>query len=622
VAVVAAAYVATAAAGGGYSPQFRAAAALLVWAAVIAGLALGVWPRARIPRRALIAGGGLLAMTVLAGLSMTWAADQGAAFTEAVRTSGYLGLFALVVIASPAGSARLWLVGLAFGLVTVSALALGSRIYPSLFPHQDLATFLPGLLRLSYPLNYWNALGGCMALAVVLLTWLGAHATGRAGRALAVAAGPVPALALYLTSSRGAVVALAVGLGVLLAVGPGRVRLLAGGLLIGAGSALLVALAGTREAFVDGRLDATAAPAQGREMLLALLLVAAGAGALRLAVDRPLARLTVPRGLALAAWSTLAVALVVGVVAADPAKRLNGFKAPPAPSLDSRRFVATHLTSPGGAGRYQFWGAGLDAFRSEPLRGIGAGGYETWWAQHGSLAYFVRDAHSLPVETLAELGVLGLLALLVFLGGAVAGGIAARASHPRAGPVAGAGLALLACGATTAAVEWTWEVPAAFAPLVLVAALLCGPAGRVVAPAAAHKPRFGLGIATLGLAWIAVIAATIALVAEVKLSDSRAAARRGDLKAAASDALAARAVAPWSGTPWLQLALVRERRGDLAGARRAADAAAARDAEDSQVWLVITRLAVRAGDVQGARRALRRARMLNPRSPLFAPTKP
>jgi tetratricopeptide (TPR) repeat protein len=288
--------------------------------------------------------------------------------------------------------------------------------------------------------------------------------------------------------------------------------------------------------------------------------------------------------------------------------------------------VATHLTSSGGAGRYQFWGAALDAFRSEPVRGIGAGGYESWWAQHGSLAYFVRDAHSLPLEVLAELGALGLVALLLFLGGAVAGGLAARAKEPRAGPVAGAGLALLACATTTAGIEWTWELPAAFALLVVVGAVLCGPAvAGPVAPVTArepHEPRFGLGVATLGLAWIAVIAATIALVAEVKLSDSRAAARKGDLKAAASDATAARAVAPWSGAPWLQLALVRERRGDLAGARSAAEEAAERDTDDSRVWLVIARVAVRAGDIEAASRALKRARSLNPRSPLFGPARP
>ena len=52
--------------------------------------------------------------------------------------SCYAGVFALVVVASPARSARSWLAGLAIGLVALSVLALGSRMIPSLFPTQDL----------------------------------------------------------------------------------------------------------------------------------------------------------------------------------------------------------------------------------------------------------------------------------------------------------------------------------------------------------------------------------------------------------------------------------------------------------------------------------------------------
>lgn len=613
-ALVALAWLATAAAGGGYSSEFRAGAALAVWAAVIVGLGLGFWPRARVPRAALVAGGGLLAFTLLTALSMAWAADQGQAFSEAVRAAAYLGLFVLVVLASPAGGGRGWLAGLALGLLAVSVLALGSRVEPSLFPEQQLAEFLPGLTRLSYPLNYWNALGACMALALVLLAWFGGHGESRAGRALAVAATPFPALVLYLTSSRGAVVALAVGLAALLALGPGRARMLAGALLAGAGGALLIVLAESRQAFVDGRVEAAGAAAEGREMLLAVVLVGAVLAAVRLALDRPLDGMVVPRAIALAGAGAVAVALVLGIVAADPAERLDRFNDPPETEVTTRGFVADHLTSSAGAGRYQFWGSALDAFESEPVRGIGAGGYEAWWARHGSLRYFIRDAHSLFAETLAELGLLGLVALLVFLGGSVAAGLAARRAPPLAAP-AGAALAVLACATASAAVDWTWEVPAAFGPLVVAAALLAGPA--TAAGEHDRESRFGLGVATLGLAWVAAIAATVALATEAKLDDSREAVRSGELDQAASDAAAARALSPWSGVPSLQLALVRERRGDLDGARRAAGEAADRDEEDWRVWLVVARLALRDGDVPEARRALRRARTLNPRSPIF-----
>jgi O-antigen ligase/polysaccharide polymerase Wzy-like membrane protein len=614
---VAAAYVALAAAGGGYKSELRAGAAILVWWAVIVGLSFGVWPRVRIPGWALLAGGALLALTVLSGLSIGWASDDGAASAEAVRAVGYLGLFVLVVVASPAGSARLWLAGLAVGLVAVAALALGSRIQPSAFPEQDLVTLLPSVsTRLSYPLNYWNGLAACMAAAIVLLAWLGGHARGAVERALAVAALPVPALALFLTSSRGGVVALTAGLLVLLAAGPARARMLVGGILGGAGATALIALANAREAFVDGRIDAGDAASQGHEMLLAILLVVAGVGALRLAADRPLARLAVPRPLTVAAGAAVAIAAIAAIAAADPAARLDEFKHPPDAPAPARGFVTRHLASAEGSGRYQFWESGLDAFASQPVRGVGAGGYESWWAEHGSIAYHIRDAHSLFVEVLAELGILGLLALLCFLGAAAAGGIAARRREPRAGPAAAGALALLACATASAAIDWTWELPAAFVPLIVAAAMLAGPAlGRDCDDGA---PRFGLGFATLVVAWLAVVASAIVLVGETKLADSREAVRRDDLQDAASDARAAQAIQPWSSAPYLQLALVRERSGDLTRAREAARDAVRHDSDDWRVWLVVTRLAVRDGDVAAARTALRQARRLNPRSPLFA----
>ena len=609
-------------AGGGYSAEFRAGASLLVWWAVIAGLAFGVLPRARVPGRALVAGGGLLALAVLALLSIGWASDDGAAFAEAVRASGYLGAFTLVVLASPAGSARSWLGGLAIGLVVVAALALGSRIEPSAFPEQDLSRLLPSVAtRLSYPLNYWNGLGACMAAAIVLLVWLGAHARTRTARALSVAALPAPGLALFLTSSRGGVVALAVGLVVLLVAAPARARAFAGGLIGGLAAGLVILVADAREAFVDARVEEAGASGEAYEVLAALLLAAAAAGALRLAVDGQLGRLTVPRAATVATAAVVVVGGLATLAAVDVGERYDRFKEPPEEAGPARGFVTRHLTSAEGSGRYQFWETGLDAFQEEPLRGIGAGGYEAWWAQNGSLAYYIRDAHSMVVEVLAELGLLGLLALITFVAGAAAGGVAGRASDPRAGPVvAGGAAALLACGTTSMAIDWTWEVPAAFLVVVLAAAVLAGPAlGAAPDPA---RSRFGLGLATLGLGWLAVIAAGIALVTEVKLGDSREAARDRDYAAAADDAADARAVQPWAGAPRLQQALVRERRGDLAGARRAALDAVERDGDDWRVWLVLARISVRAGDVPAARDAARRARVLNPRSPIFSQTSP
>ena len=109
---------------------------------------------------------------------------------------------------------------------------------------------------------------------------------------------------------------------------------------------------------------------------------------------------------------------IAAIAAADPAERLRTFKQPPAESSTSGDAILSHLVSVGGSGRWQFWDAAVDAWQKKPVLGHGAGSYEAWWARHGSLAVFVRDAHSLYLETLAELGALG-LALLVAAAAAV-----------------------------------------------------------------------------------------------------------------------------------------------------------------------------------------------------------
>ena len=54
------------------------------------------------------------------------------------------------------------------------------------------------------------------------------------------------------------------------------------------------------------------------------------------------------------------------------------------------------------------WPVALDEFRESPLVGIGAGSFEYWWYEKRPSTRIVRDAHSVYLESLAELGLLGL----------------------------------------------------------------------------------------------------------------------------------------------------------------------------------------------------------------------
>ena len=114
---------------------------------------------------------------------MGWGVDDGGAFDETMRAAGYAGVFALAAVAPPGPQRRVWLAGLAIGVVAVSVLALGSRMIPSLFPTQDVVQALPEARgRLSYPLGYWNGLGALLALGSALLLCDGRARAHRAGQ--------------------------------------------------------------------------------------------------------------------------------------------------------------------------------------------------------------------------------------------------------------------------------------------------------------------------------------------------------------------------------------------------------------------------------------------------------
>jgi tetratricopeptide (TPR) repeat protein len=311
------------------------------------------------------------------------------------------------------------------------------------------------------------------------------------------------------------------------------------------------------------------------------------------------------------------VALAVAGVALAGSGRLDRFTATPSLTAQPQHgSVTSHFASSSGSGRYQFWKAAWKAFEQEPAHGIGAGAFESWWTRTRTIDFVTRDAHSWYLEALGELGIGGLLLTLGFVTIAAVGGLRRRLTGAWAASELGVALALLGAGALSAAIDWTWELPAAFLVPLVAVALLLGPATKqAAAPARWRRPA---GVVTAVLACLAIALSAIGLALQVKLDDSRAAAKRGDLDEAAKAANAAIALEPWAAAPRLRLALIEERRGALRAALGSADEALARAPEDWRAWLATARIRIKSGNVRGAERALNRARRLNPRSPIFA----
>jgi hypothetical protein len=623
-AVVAAAVFWLAFDGGSYGLDSRAVAAIVLWWTAGLAVVLGLWPVARPPRAALLAGGLLAAFGAWTGLSILWAESAERAVTELNRVSLFLAVFAVTALASTRAALTRWCDGLAIATAGIGLVALGRRLLmPDALPGGDVPdVLLATLTRLGWPLDYWNGLAMFVALGLPLLLRLATSARWGISRAVAVGVFPALGAGLYLTSSRGGFAAAALGLAVFVAATPRRWAA-AGALAAGlGGAALAIAVLLPRDALANDPFDAPEAIGQGRSAAALILLLCVASGVAFWLGGRLLAGVRIPRAAGIALVAAVAVAAVAGIAAAHPVQRFDDFKAPPA-AFEDEDFIRSHLLSGGGSGRWQFWGSAVDEWQTRPVVGRGAGSYESWWAEHAPFWFFVRDAHSLYLETLGELGLVGLALLLGVLGTGVAAGVLRlRATAGEARVAVAALLGLVAAYLVAAGIDWMWELTAVTVVAMVGLGLLTGPAtaapvGAVRAPRSGR--RLAVGVAALVAGWILIVAQALPFLSSLEISRSQAAVRANDTEAALDRAEAAQALEPWAASPYLQLALVRETAGDLAGARAAIADAIERDPLDWRLWLVRTRLETKDGAVAEARESLARAIELNPRSPLFDP---
>lgn len=617
---------------GGYDAVTRGEVGIALWWIVLVGAAVGVLPAARIGRAGWI-GLGLLAVFALwTGLGIAWSESAERSVAEFGRVAMLLGVFVLALSVQRQGAARRTVAAVASATVVVAILALLSRMEPNWLPVENIAEFLPSTEnRLSYPLGYWNGLAQFVAIGLPLVVWTASAARLTVVRALAAAAIPVMVLTAFLTFSRGGAAAALVGLIALLVLYPRRLQLLPPLLLGAAGGALLISGASQRQAFQDGLTDSAAA-SQGAEMMALALIVCGGVALIQAAIaliDRhglgPRVPRPSPRNTGIATGAIAAVAIVAALALGAPGElsnRWDQFK-----ESNSAGSGADRLASASGSNRYQYWESAVDANATDPLLGIGPGTFEFWWARDNPLVgtdgLFVRDAHSLYLETLAELGIVGLVLIVGVVGFVLAIG-SARAIKRRPGstPVLAAATAGAAAFATAAAVDWAWELTVLPVSFLLLAAVILGrDTGRHADedPADTPKPRLALRGGLVALAAGALIVVAIPFAGLSAVDDSRAQAQSAALGPALADARTAVDVQPYAGTPHLQEALVLELGGDLDGAAAAAQRATREEPTNWRPWLVLSRIEAARGDTQASIDAFLEARSLNPRSPLFAP---
>ncbi|HLM33344.1 MAG TPA: tetratricopeptide repeat protein, partial [Gaiellaceae bacterium] len=234
------------------------------------------------------------------------------------------------------------------------------------------------------------------------------------------------------------------------------------------------------------------------------------------------------------------------------------------------------------------------------------------------------DAHSLYLEALGELGIVGFLLIVAALGGGLVVGILRTLRSEGDGRAAAAALtAALLAFLFESGIDWMWETTVVTVVAMVCLGLLTGPATvygeskRIRAPER-RWVRVGARAGVVAVALVLVAAQAIPLLAQSSVGQSQDAATRGDAAEALRTAKRAERIQPWAASTHLQRALVEELSGNVPAALTAIQRALAREPSDWRLWVVAARLETKAGQFESARESLDRAVALNPRSQILA----
>jgi O-antigen ligase/polysaccharide polymerase Wzy-like membrane protein len=384
---------------------------------------------------------------VWCGVSIAWSGLPDRSWDYANRAVVYALLAAVGLWA--AGRTRTLAGGLAVLLGAVIGWSLLGKVFPFIYDYGG-----PEVTRLRGPIGLWNQLALATAYALALALAL----RRLPGTLLAY----VAIVALVLTASRGGV--LTALLVVVAWFAFSRERIDSASTLVAA--ALPAAVVGGIAFALPGvTSDAQSLHVRWRDGLVFGALLVAGAVAAVL-----LERLPRPKDVRVAVRVLVVVGVVV-VAALVAVVAVHGIGSGAVGNSGSR------LGSTSSNFRFTWWEQAWHGFREQPLRGVGAGAFHLLNLRfRTSYLDFTIEPHDLPVQLLAEVGLIG-LALLV-----LSCVLLIRPSLHRTGHELALALFLPAL-LVHSLVDVDWDFVAVAAPAFVVAGALAGrPPRRRVEP--------------------------------------------------------------------------------------------------------------------------------------------
>ena len=611
---------------GGYPPALWMPGALVV--AIVLGMVIAlVSHRTRQSRAAGAAIAALGAYSLWAFASILWADAPGPALEGSQRTLLYVLCFTCFAILPWTPRAVVLLVAIFTLGVTVSGLFTVLHVAAAANPRPFFLN-----ARLIGPTGYMNATAALWtagALPALMLaarpevfTWLRPIFLGASGLLLGLA---------VTTQSRGWLFTLPLVLLAALVLAPSRVRLilfavpLAGALAVISGDLLEpYRVAEDLDPPEAGRALRTAFDGATRSLLIAVgALVAVGAAAVAVEphLQRVINRIPTPRRRVTGA---LLGCLVVGCIAAgavatygNPVERIAREWANRDVDEESASRFAGLST-----GRYAIWEVGLDAWREQPVLGLGQDNFaQTFINERATDSEEPRWLHSLPLRLLVHTGLVGFVLFVLFAVAAVWATVAAwrhRADGVQIRLAASVALLPAIVWLAHGSVDWLWEYPGLSSPTFA----LTGAAVALASSTAESGPESRrLSRRRVAIACVTSLAcAAVVLPSYLADRDVRAAAAHwpADPERAFDRLERARGLNPFDARASLVEGVIAVRFGRLSRAQRAFERAAKREPRDWFAPFQLGLVAGARGDHGKALELLSAARRLNPRDPLIA----
>ena len=607
------------AAACGLSPFFYGFYEVSVWGPITLVL-LAVLLGLVVARPAVPSTPALASILGLAGLwvwglaSTAWAESADQATLTANRWLFYAALFAVLVLLIRRDSvARAVIISATAAVV----LLLGYLVVTALIGDgPDL--FLGS--RLNEPLGYVNGQAGYLLLGLWPLIAAAEFARRPAVAGAALGTAVLLAAIVLLCQTRAVIPAIVISAAVILIFVPGRIRRIWALAFL---AAAVAAVAGPLVDVTQGAGETLPDASDLRSAVVGAIVVAVAAGVAwgvaRHSVDvvRKRSPAAVQRaarrsGVVLVAF-VLATAVVVAATA-DPLDRArreaNAFTELRDPEPGQSR-----LTS-GAGNRYDYWRIAWQQFRERPVRGFGAGNYDVAYFQERRTTENVRQAHSIELQILGELGLVGFALLGLFAGGILWG----FARHTRGDRGhGGQSWAAVAAGGVFVtwlvhtSIDWLHLIPGVTGVALCSAAVLVGPwQPRPARPGS--RARTAVVMAGVALVSVGAIFVGRSVLADHYLADGRD-ALRSDPHEALSDARAALDVDDEIMKAYYLESAAHARLGRYQAATAALREAVRREPHDFLPWALLGDLATRRGEPERARNYYARAAALNPRDP-------